>query len=51
MLTTRRLSLTRETLTELTKDELTAVQAGALSGGCTTILTFLTCDVTCMTEA
>ncbi|HEX8003362.1 MAG TPA: class I lanthipeptide [Mycobacteriales bacterium] len=48
---TRRLTLSRETLTQLTSDELTAVHGGAVSGECTTILTFLTCDVTCFTEA
>ena len=48
---TRRLSLSSETLTELSADELRVVQGGALSGECTTILTFLTCDVTCFTEA
>jgi len=48
---TRRLSLSRETLTELTAVELAGV-AGAqqVSGTCTTVLTFLTCNVTCMTE-
>ena len=48
---TRRLSLSRETLAELTDGELTAVHGAAVSGQCTTILTFLTCDVTCWTEA
>lgn len=51
MLKNRRLTLARETLTELRNDELTAVNGGAISGECTTILTFLTCNVTCFTEA
>jgi hypothetical protein len=48
VLTTRRLSLSRETLTELTKDDLSVVHAA--SADCTTILTFLTCRFTCATE-
>ena len=45
------LSLRREALAALTADDLAAVHgAQDLSGQCTTILTFLTCNVTCMTE-
>ena len=45
---TRRLSLSRETLTELANEDLSAVHGA--SADCTTILTFLTCNVTCFTE-
>jgi hypothetical protein len=45
---TRRLSLSRETLAELTAEELADVNgAQQLSGTC---LTFLTCNPTCWTE-
>jgi hypothetical protein len=45
---TRRLALSRETLTDLTNGDLSAVHGA--SADCTTILTFLTCQFTCFTE-
>jgi len=48
----RRLSLSRETLTDLTPADLAAVNAAAqaITPDCRTLLTFLTCDPTCFTE-
>ncbi len=42
------LTLRRETIAALTADDLATVHGA--SSECTTILTFLTCNVTCMTE-
>lgn len=52
---TRRLSLSRETLAELTADDLADVNGGAATLGCPTLplnycLTILTCEPPCHTE-
>lgn len=51
----RTLTLRRETLVELSGDDLALVQGGALTPGCPTLplrdcMTMLTCDPTCHTE-